>query len=280
MQERDKKEIQKKWTNLYSSCSFDGFHYIFETQGLMKVFWILVVCAATALAIALFFGNIVEFLDYSTSTTLEEVLESEKVPFPTVTICNLNAVSRRKLEKNLFGLTESGIVAFYQELRDGKLDMSNKTIKAVIDTFQRNNITGPGEFMKLYEYTVDEMLLNPHLLTVSPAPCKFIKRDCTEDDFNQVISSNYGLCYQFNSVYSKGEQLYTSKAGEGAGLRLFLNIDEEDLLVSSVPFNGFQLFIHPYGEPFESAIAKRIPVGPGTMDFIHIEHRTVSLVFV
>jgi len=90
-----------------------------------------------------------------------------------------------------------------------------------------------------------------------------------------VISTNYGLCYQFNSIYSTGEELFTDKAGEGAGLRLYLNINEEDLLVSSVPF--MQVFVHPYGEPFESAIAKRIPVGPGTMDFIHIEHSTVSM---
>jgi len=159
MQQKQRKKLQQKWINLYSSCSFDG---IFETKGITRIFWLLVVCAATVLAIALFLGNIVEFLDYSTSTSLEEVFHNKRVKFPTVTICNLNTVSRRKVQKNLFGLKESDIVTFYQNMHDGDMESNNETLQKVIDTFRRNNITGLGEIIKLYEYTIDEMLQDPH----------------------------------------------------------------------------------------------------------------------
>jgi len=153
MQQKERKKLQQKWTNLYS---------IFETKGITRIFWLLVVFTATAMAIALFLGTIVDFRNYSTSTSLQEVFHNEQVKFPTVTICNLNAVSRRKVQKNLFGLKESDIVTFYQNMLDGDLASNNETVKKVIDTFRSNNITGLGQIIKLYEYTVAEMCWRLH----------------------------------------------------------------------------------------------------------------------
>uniref|UniRef100_A0A7M6DQW2 Amiloride-sensitive sodium channel n=1 Tax=Clytia hemisphaerica TaxID=252671 RepID=A0A7M6DQW2_9CNID len=107
--------------------------------------------------------------------------------------------------------------------------------------------------------------------------CMFDGEPCDPGDFLEVVSAHYGLCYQYNSIYLDKEPFKVSRGGEGAGLRLYMAIPEDEFLVSRVPFNGLQIFVHPYGEPFESAIAKRVAISPGTMQFIHVEYRKSEL---
>ena len=272
--QKGKAKLKAKWKDLYSSCSFDGFHYIFDERGFLRIFWLIIVLAATALAIVLSYGVIEDYYNYTTSTSIEEVLTNSQVEFPTVTICNLNAVSKKKIEKFSYNLTVDEITEFYQSIKEGHFNASKG--HKVLDELKANGVTSLGDVLKHFEYTFEELIEDPVLKNIAAKPCLFKDRECTKDEFTEVISANYGLCYQFNSIYLERNRLYANQAGEGGGLRLILSIDEEDLLVSDVPFTGLQVFIHPFGEPFESAVAKRVPISPGSMNFVHIEFRQVG----
>lgn len=273
-----RRKINEHWEQLYSSISFDGFHYIFEVKGFLRIFWLVVVLSAVVLGFFLFYGVMDEFLTYKITQSFEDVKGTE-VEFPTVTICNLNSLSKTKFFANTMGLTLPDVLDFYQEVKDGEFENNDPHDAVVVSTFRDNNITELHDILTLYEYTIDEMLKDDYLLSIVSQPCKFKGEPCSKDDFIEIISAKYGLCYQFNSIYSQRSRLYINKAGEGEGLRLFVNINDEDLLISSEPFTGLQVFIHPFGEPFESVIAKRIPVPPGKMDFIYVEMIKVSIPF-
>ncbi|XP_066923046.1 acid-sensing ion channel 5-like isoform X2 [Clytia hemisphaerica] len=273
--QKAKEKLKTKWKDLYSSCSFDGFHYIFDERGFLRIFWLLMVLGATALSIVLFYGVIEEYYNFKSHTSIEEVLSNDKVEFPTVTICNINAVSKRKIEKAGYNSSVEEIVSFYQDLREGHFN-ANKSNK-VLEELKANGLTKMGDLLKHFEYTFGEIMEDSVLKDIAPRPCMFKDRECNKDEFTEVISAHYGLCYQFNSIYLEMNRLYANEAGEGAGLRLYLNIDEEDLLVSNVPFTGLQVFVHPFGEPFESAIARRVPISPGSMNYIHIDYRQWEL---
>lgn len=270
-----RKKIKEHWEQLYSGVSFDGFHYIFEVKGFLRIFWLIIVLGATVLGFFLFYGVMDEFLTYKVSQSSEEVKGTE-VEFPTVTICNLNSFSRNKFGANRMGLQIEDVLDFYQEVKDGEFENNDPADAIVVNTFKDNNITELRDILTLYEYTIEEMLADDHLLSIVSKPCLFKGEVCGKDDFIEVISAKYGLCYQFNSIYSQRSRLLINRAGEGEGLRLFVNIDDADLLISTEPFTGLQVFIHPFGEPFESVIAKRIPVPPGKMDFIYVEMIKVS----
>eukprot|EP00111_Clytia_hemisphaerica_P018384 TCONS_00054352-protein len=274
--QKGRAKLRQKWKDLYSSCSFDGFHYIFDERGFLRIFWLIIVLAATALAIVLFYGVIEEYYDYTTSTTIEEILTNSQVEFPTVTICNFNAVSKKKIEKSSYNSTVEEIVEFYQSIKEGRFNKSNG--HKVLDELRANDgVNSFGAVLKHFENTFEELIEDPMLKDIEPKPCLFKGQECTKAEFTEIVSAQYGLCYQFNSIYLEKNRLYANEAGEGAGLRLILNIDEEDLLVSNVPFTGLQVFVHPFGEPFESAIAKRVAISPGSMNFIHIDYRQWEL---
>lgn len=274
---KKRQQLKYRWQELWSSCSFDGFHYIFKEKGFLRFFWILVVLGAITLSVFLFYGVLEQFFTYSENTSFEEVLGNDKVDFPTVTICNLNAVSKKKIEANPYNMTLGQIVDFYQDIRTGVYDPDRDN--KILDIFRKQGVTSMHDIFKQYEFTMSEILNDEHLKTLVSKPCQFKDRTCDEKDFIEVVSAKYGLCYQFNSIYLQKEKgLFANKAGEGSGLRLYMNIHEEDLLVSNVPFNGLQVFIHPFGEPFESAIARRVPVSPGSMNFIHVDYMVVSII--
>lgn len=172
-------------------------------------------------------------------------------------------------------LTLEDILDFYQEVKDGEFQENDDADRRVVKILETNNIIELRDILTLYEYTMDEMLSNSQLLSIAPEPCKFKNKICTKDDFIEIISAKYGLCYQFNSIYLGRSRHSLSKAGEGQGLRLYLKIPDEDLMISTEPFTGLQVFIHPFGEPFESVIAKRVPVPPGKMAFIYSELQMV-----
>ena len=275
-----RKKIKQLWSDLYSGVSFDGFHYIFEVKGFLRLFWLVIVLAATFLGVFLFYGVMVEFLTYKVTQNSEEV-KGSRVEFPTVTICNLNSLSKSKFLRNTMGLTLDDVLDFYQEVKDGEFNANDAADVKVMNRLYEKNITELRDILTLYEYTMEEMLQDDHLLSIVPRPCLFKNVDCTRDDFIEIISAKYGLCYQFNSIYSEKNRLFVHKAGEGEGLRLFVNIPDEDLMISTEPFTGLQVFIHPFGEPFESVIAKRIPIPPGKMDFIYTElYKVVYLIDV
>ena len=66
-----RRKIKEHWDQLYSSVSFDGFHYIFEVSGFLRIFWLVIVLSATALGFFLFYGVIQEFFTYKVRIKLK-----------------------------------------------------------------------------------------------------------------------------------------------------------------------------------------------------------------
>ena len=150
---------------MYTTCSFDGFHYIFEERGLLRFFWLSVILAAVILAILLFYNVMDQFFKHEVTTSLVSESSEEDLEFPTITICNLNSVWKKKLDKNTYNLTQEEIVNFYQDMRNGIFNEENAK---VLETFEANGITKLGDIAKLYEMKFTDLAFNHVLENIAP----------------------------------------------------------------------------------------------------------------
>eukprot|EP00111_Clytia_hemisphaerica_P018317 TCONS_00054206-protein len=149
-----KSSIKAKWKELYTTCSFDGFHYIFEERGFLRFFWVTVILSAVFLAILLFYNVMEQFFQHEVTTNLLRQSSEEDLHFPTITICNLNSVWKEKVEQNNYNLSTDEIVKFYQDMRNGLFNPDNLK---VLMTFEANGVHEFGDIVKLFELNMTDM---------------------------------------------------------------------------------------------------------------------------
>uniref|UniRef100_A0A914XNU7 Uncharacterized protein n=1 Tax=Plectus sambesii TaxID=2011161 RepID=A0A914XNU7_9BILA len=95
--------------------------------------------------------------------------------------------------------------------------------------------------------------------------CSFGTRKCNIDsDFVPILNSVYGQCFTFNHIDANMTDMTVSRAGPAFGLRLRLNIKQEDYLYST-DTAGARITVHNKGEhPFPETIGYSAKVGTRT----------------
>lgn len=269
--------FKSRWEDFCTTYSMHGVHFIFESKGIRRILWLLLLCGSFTLSIFLFEGTITDFLEYRTVSIREEIFGVELVEFPTVTICNLNSVSKQKIHK--LGLSDTDITELYKSFRNKTMNPNHTKTMTIMQQLYGRGIISPLSFAKHLELEIPDMMDDPVVIALSREPCSFRNTKCTDVNFTTIFSDKYGLCQQFNSYYQLENRLHVNEAGEGFGLHLYLNIHEDDLLTSRVPYQGLAVFVHPFGTPFNSQRSTLVPIQPGTMSFIHIKMSNVSLCF-
>lgn len=278
IKETEKEEtIQEKWEKLYTSISLHGFRYIFETTGITRILWTILFVGMVGFSVLLFYGNVSDFIHYKTTTLQEEIFNIEHLEFPTVTICNMNSVSAKKLNQaNITSVTQQELLEFYQNLRQGDIDEEINGKRILQALKEERNVSTWMEIVTMFELGIEEMMHDEILNSFVEEPCTFNDEICNETDFIPIVSEEFGLCFQYNSFY-QNKSMHATSSGVRSGLHLYLNIHEDDMLISDVPYQGLSVIIHPPGTPFESSIAKRAPVRPGSFSFMHVKINVVSI---
>lgn len=254
-----------------SNTTIHGIVHVFTSKSpLRRIFWAVIFLSAAGGCLYNVVERFATYLDRPTSTTLSFKV-NDGVRFPAITVCNLNPVSRSYLERvdrddALFDL----LLALYSPFEALSLlgVLANKTNATVLEQ------TLFLHCMELTANNVTELLVD-QVFVESQMPLDDFIEDCTfiptfescKDSFEPVFT-NLGLCYTLNINRT------VRKSGVSHGLRLVLNILQNEYITPFFNTAGAKISVHPpeaFPEPDEQGIA----VPPGKNAFIGLREERI-----
>ena len=240
----------KKWAE---KSTIHGVEHVFIGQSFIRrSLWSLVFLGAL---IGCFYGIIDRSIIFShqpTATTVTVEKNENGLPFPAVTICNLNPVQKsyadeRNISDTLRFLLNadlallSGLPASFQQ--EECYDILNKT-KGV-----QSNLT-------IYDIYKEGVIPS----TTFIQSCIFGNgNDCRSD--LQLVLTTSGPCYTFNGYHNEPDKIVKS-TGFRYGLRMIINISQSEYIQSDNGDAGIKVVLHNRSkvpDPDASGIA--IPPG-------------------
>ncbi|KAK5973646.1 hypothetical protein GCK32_009363 [Trichostrongylus colubriformis] len=152
----------------------------------------------------------------------------------------------------IFPVTEPPVTVTETEQAFGLLDLKDK---GAITTQTKENLIFlvaalPRETRRNLSYTLNEFVLR----------CSFNSKDCNmERDFKLHIDPEFGNCYTFN--FNDSVELKNSRAGPMYGLRLLLDVHQEDYMPTTEAA-GVRIVVHEQDqEPFPDTFGYSAPTG-------------------
>ena len=263
--EEEKKLACEKWEEFYSDSTMHGFRAAFGSRSFFRrMIWRVLLLGALLFTGYLFYGVLNQYLQYDFKVSKQIHFDLENLNFPRVTICNMNSVSNKKLREFDLGIDSQLWLKFYHELRYGKLNVSSTKNQEILQKFYDRNITSYYEILSNFELGKKEMLDDPTLQNVFSYTCRYQEKVCTTANFLEIYTMDYGKCIAFPRYGDYKEKALKVERND-KGLRLILNVHEDEMMDSRSIFNGLVVFIHPHNETINSAMSKKIFVAPGTL---------------
>ncbi|XP_069171445.1 uncharacterized protein [Procambarus clarkii] len=139
--------------------------------------------------------------------------------------------------KDTSGITQEGVIKILQNSRTP--DLSD-----VIDTFSPDS-----ETIERYKTPADKFIIT----------CSHDRKSCSHANFLEWTSDQYGKCYTYNSAFKAGynntiintKPKKTSSVGPSNGLRLTINIQQNNYVALLSQEIGLRMIVHsPYQLPF------------------------------
>ena len=255
-----------------NDTTLHGARFLCYKNIFRRVLWTLVLIGSFSYCIFQVYETLEAFSQrpfitkVSTSTT-----ETNESFFPAVSLCNLNYLNTRRYRNVLKSLKFSEPL-IEKKIQDA-LVIVNKDKKAFNDEFVKRNPvffqrkkTASDIIMerRMLSHQIEEMLL-----PVSPQfhSCSVNGKKCTANNFTSHMSSEYGLCYTFNSLKSGRPLLYATLSGKNSGLRLLLNIERDSYVATNIrPTVGLAIIIHDQKSfPFMEDFGTTVPPGISTL---------------
>ncbi len=236
----------------FSSASIDGIDHVTEGKSIVRrIVWALILLISLCACVYFLYEHGKDFADKPTSTTLNIVRPKEGIPFPAVTVCNLNPVSKSYAEE----YNVSSFLTFFLTASEF-FEQNVSDCEAIVE--------GAG--------LADSTLTFDEIFRSGASPRKDFIRNCVFslngtttrncDDFLTSIVTSLGLCHTFNSITSNQSDSFFQVGGSKYGLRMYLNISQNDYIASFDDDAGIIVSVHDrhtFPNPFE----KGISVAPG-----------------
>ena len=155
----------------------------------------------------------------------------KQLPFPAVTICNLNSFRSSAIPPNF---TTDEVVLFLNSISAEPWLSDNFDVDGFIRKYEQ--VYGSDRaFLGNFGHLLENMLLT----------CYFESTPCDTSDFVTRVTS-LGLCYTFNSGENQ-PVVYTDKYGYENGLRVTLNTEVYEYFTAEDDSTGFYVFVHNQG---------------------------------
>ena len=265
----EEKDIFSFWMSL---TSIHGLKFAYGTTGIRRRIWLLLFFSSLGLSVLLVTMTVNEYLSYKATSALTHDFNVRKLDFPTVTICNLNALSKKKIHKH-----NSSVVDMMRHRILPLHDFNNLSHSENIEEEKqyRNGNLSVAQTLRSYGFGINEMLNDPKLKASFPETCVFKKRNCKSKEFNSVLT-DLGMCHVFNQKdrASASESLKVSMAGTRNGLLIYMMIHADDVLVGN-PLTGLKVHVHPIGTSSLDAINDGFALQPGTFNTITVRQKQV-----
>ncbi|XP_078603160.1 bile acid-sensitive ion channel-like [Branchiostoma floridae x Branchiostoma japonicum] len=203
-------------------------------------------------------SQFVAYFQFDTVTNMK-VEFRDVLDFPTVTICNFNRYRFSKITAQ-----ELQYVSTLLEGSTGFNDYDYDSDYEDSDQYNFDwNSTGIPDGFNLAEFT----LRAGFDMDVSLMGCTWRGQSCSKDNFTLVFTS-FGICWVFN----EGGTLNQTIAGVGNGLRVAINIQQDEYTENALAGNldaGIRFVVHSPSEP-PTVDTQGISVGPGTHAYASI----------
>ncbi|KAK4879268.1 hypothetical protein RN001_007414 [Aquatica leii] len=219
-----------------------------------KIFWATSIFLATAISLVI----LKSILDYDIKRNVKLVTDSINAPiwfypFPAITVCNFNQISKKRLFKeikhfkNPYNISEK----IWQKLFQGLINMhllyrghyQIKDLNLLQEILDYNNITA-GSLIQKVAPTCDEIMLKCFW--------KNEERYCNLL-FKEVMTS-YGRCCAFNMfAFGQDETFkygpnskprYATSCGVQSGLFVICDNNLDDYFASMLPAYGYMVLVH------------------------------------
>lgn len=242
------KELIKNWaenTTFHEISSIVGQNYL-----VVKVFWFLSFLTALALALYTIINEFVKYYSNEVLTTVE-LVDATLMPFPAVTVCNLNPFATFDavdfvsigINSSILAMLNTQYFSAAQKLKASK--RAELLRKNVNDTFRRSMGLDISSFVKL---------------------CLYNGKQCNLfEDFEWSYDSEMGNCYTFTNARNETPKTI-SKIGPSNGLIISLFVGLPKSILTLDFFSGAYVFLHlPTSKPIQE---KGIQVASGFSNMI------------
>ncbi|XP_038054429.1 acid-sensing ion channel 1A-like [Patiria miniata] len=251
-----------------------GVKHIAGDGGILRrLMWAVFFLAALVIFLYQATQTMIHFFE-SHHITKVDISYRKKLDFPAVTVCNFNkyresALTERDIRNVGYHL---GIVDKDHNLINPHLYTEEFRQKmaavdwSVQDIDSNYNMT---EFTNRTGHQLDEMIVE----------CSWKDEPCSPADFHHIFT-HLGNCYTFNHVDLKEERHSSISAGAANGLKLTLDIQEEEYTPSNdldgaAEDAGIKWMLH---HPSEPPYVKELGfgAGPGHHTFVAVRHEEVQ----
>ena len=225
----------KLWRTLFrfmSLTSLHGLPHIVSTKRscYRLTYWLVLFLVALGLML-LALISVTTLYAENNGVVVSKQKFNKRLPFPAITICNLNF--NRKSVFSSFDINLDDLAIFFNFIygnpyleEDFNFDEFYENygylFEAENSIFYYNN-SG---------HQIQEMLYN----------CMFAGMECSSENFTQISTTN-GNCYVFNSGRNQSI-LYSDDSGYYSGLELILSAEEYEYFAAESDSVGFNIFIN------------------------------------
>ena len=297
--------VADMWREFVSSTTLHGLSHVFNNTSIYRrSIWLLLLLASTAYYVYTVSENIQKFLSYPSHTEIfDETPPDGRLPFPTVTICNLNHYVKTKIKMaeddprfSELGLNISACAVIKRargnltcakallcaQLKvagpalmkhcDGELQQ--RIIFALNQSSER--VFNSEEFLRAYGQNISSMFVKY---------CRFSTHEfCFEADFQRVITQS-GLCFSFNppsdrSVpHSSGSVRASSRTGLSGGLGVVLDVQTDEDAYGDLSL-GLRVLVHDQGAITNTERGFDVPPGSHVVVSVTAKKVRIMIIFV
>ena len=247
-------------------------HVLKEKSIIKRVIWGLIFFAAASYCLYNIGERASHFASKPSSTTLS-VSAQDSVPFPAVTICNLNPIKKSVAEQlnitDLLKLYYQSNTFFYTRPQlIYSLVFKNLSANELCNSYL-NEIDNSTQSMTLHDLYVNGAINSSELIQ----QCIFGQEYTICNDMFEPIITNLGLCYSINSNKSL---LHSRAPGIRAGLNMLIDIQQFTHYIASLDSTaGVKVLVHSKDvlpDPDESGIA----ISPGKSTYISLNEEIIN----
>ncbi|KAL9986155.1 hypothetical protein ACROYT_G000249 [Oculina patagonica] len=241
-----KKEVERfcSRTSAHGICQVSS-----STTNTRKCFWVLLCLAAFSVSVIHVMAFVKEYLSFPVKTEVDMVHESS-LPFPSVTVCNLNQFKRSRLQND-------STMKFLSERLFNSSDLSLNSKLATSMKLQ----TAAAESNKSITHQKDDFIVWCEVRRMSESTTT-----CSSRNFTTLLSK-LNFCFTFNG---QNATLKVRHAGYLSGFSLILNIEADEHLPNPMEGSGVVIALHQPGELAE--VEKTgLTAAPGTLNTITIK---------
>ncbi|PIK38023.1 putative amiloride-sensitive sodium channel subunit alpha [Apostichopus japonicus] len=231
-----------------------------------KIFWSVLVIVA----FVVFFWQTYQLAkNYYAFNTKINLINSQSVAFPAVTVCNLNRLKRSKL---INSDRWTDVLMYETDYDDTYYDTQSSEHTSPIDKLEPSFNPENGNVTSATSNDTEENTLARNKRPVSdrigrpsqiPTPtrqeltdmghraedlileCKFNNRKCDHTDFITTQNQEYGNCFTFNGDSHGGSFKRITKTGSKFGLHMTLYIEHSEYVGALTKDIGVRIMTHP-----------------------------------